>query len=91
MLNLDAEIQKLVSEDKLTAGHARALLSIQNKKERLSLANRISNENLSVRQTEEIVKKNLKNKDRGKLKKLKEINPVIMDIAEKLQRTLGTK
>ena len=91
LLNLDAEIQKLVSEDKLTAGHARALLSIQNKKERLSLANRISNENLSVRQTEEIVKKNLKNKYRGKLKKLKEINPVIMDIAEKLQRTLGTK
>ena len=82
LLNLDKEIQDLVSQDKLTAGHARALLSIQGNKERLNLAKKISAEALSVRQTEQIVKK---------IQRPKEINPVMLDITEKLQRTLGTR
>lgn len=91
LLNLEKEIQQLVSEDKLTAGHARALLAIQDKKDRLNLAKKISEENLSVRQAEEIAKKSSKDKKNAKSKMNKEINPVIMDIAEKLQRTLGTR
>ena len=91
LLNLDTEIQILVSEDMITAGHARALLAVENKKDRIKLAKKISVENLSVRQTEEIVKKLNKLKKDKKPQKTVEINPVIIDITEKLQRTLGTK
>ncbi|HHY41706.1 MAG TPA: ParB/RepB/Spo0J family partition protein [Thermoanaerobacterales bacterium] len=91
LLNLDKEIQDLVSQDKLTAGHARALLSIQDSSERLKLARKISEEALSVRQTEEIAKKISKEKSKTASKKLKEINPVILDITERLQRILGTR
>jgi ParB family chromosome partitioning protein len=91
LLNLDKEIQDLVSQDRLTAGHARALLSIQGSKERLELAKKISEEALSVRQTEQLVKKLSEERKRNKIKKPKEINPVMLDITEKLQRTLGTR
>lgn len=91
LLNLDKEIQDLVSQDKLTAGHARALLSIQGNKERLNLAKKISAEALSVRQTEQIVKKISDERKQKKIQRPKEINPVMLDITEKLQRTLGTR
>lgn len=91
LLNLDKEIQDLVAQDELTAGHARALLSIQNKKERLNLAKKISAGDLSVRQTEQMVKKISDERKQSKTQKSKEINPVMLDITEKLQRTLGTR
>ncbi|NLZ51771.1 MAG: ParB/RepB/Spo0J family partition protein [Thermoanaerobacteraceae bacterium] len=91
LLNLNKEIQDLVSQDKLTAGHARALLSIQDSKERLKLAKRISQDELSVRQTEQLVKKISTELSKAKKQKPKEINPVIIDITERLQRTLGTR
>lgn len=89
LLNLDEEIKKLITEEKLTAGHARALLAIEDKKERLKLAKKISEENMSVRQIEEAVKKdeNRKRKNRKK----EDINPAFIDISEKLQTTLGTR
>jgi len=91
LLNLDKELQDLVSQNRLTAGHARALLSIQDKKERINLAKKISDEELSVRETEQLAKKISAEKGRKKRKVLQEINPVIIDITEKLQRALGTK
>lgn len=91
LLNLDKEIQDLVYENRLTAGHARALLSIQDSKERLKLANMISKEALSVRQTEQLVKKLVDERSKAKKHKPKEINPVIIDVTERLQRTLGTR
>lgn len=91
LLNLNKEIQDLVSQDKLTAGHARALLAIQDNNVRLKLAKKISEEALSVRQTEQLVKKTVSEGSKNKHKKPKEINPVIVDITERLQRTLGTR
>lgn len=91
LLNLDKEIRILVTQDELSAGHARALLSVQNKKDRLDLAERICKEALSVRQTEKIVKRMIDKKKKGDIRKPKEINPVMVHITEKLQRSLGTK
>ncbi|AYO32125.1 ParB/RepB/Spo0J family partition protein [Biomaibacter acetigenes] len=88
LLNLDEEIKKLISEEKLTAGHARALLAIEDKKERLKIAKKISESNMSVRETEETVKKKTQEKKKNKNQ---EINPVFIDITEKLQRALGTR
>lgn len=91
LLNLEDEIQQLISQDLLTAGHARALLSVQDKRERMRFAKRICEDNLSVRQTEEMVKTHSKEVKKKRLQKEREINPVIIDITERLQHTLGTK
>ncbi len=61
LLNLPASVQKHVASGVLSAGHARALLGLENPEDMESLANRIIAEGLSVRSTEEIV--SLKNED----------------------------
>lgn len=90
LLNLDEPILKMISDNKLTAGHGRALLSVEGKKDRLLLAQKIIDGNLSVRQVEELSK----NESMSKKKKKnapKEINPVFIELTDKLQRSLGTK
>src|SRR5215813_2188005 len=57
LLKLPPEIQRLVEEDKLTMGHARALLSIESTEEQLAIAREITGKHLSVRETEKLVKK----------------------------------
>lgn len=89
LLNLDDEIKELISEGKMTAGHARALLAIEDKKERLRLARKISEDNMSVRQIEETVK--IKTQEKRKSKKNEDVNPAFVEISERLQRSLGTK
>lgn len=55
LLNLPAAVQKKVAAGVLSAGHARALLSLASEEEMDKLATRIIAEGLSVRSTEEIV------------------------------------
>lgn len=90
LLNLEEEILKFIFEGKLTAGHARALLSIEDKKLRYGLAKKISNEGLSVRQAEQLAQ-NLLQKKEKKSARQTTISPIMSDIAEKLQQSLGTK
>ena len=89
LLNLDKEIIENIQEGKLTAGHGRALLAIPNKKERLKTANAIINDKINVRDVENIAKKSKGKKSKTKAKATKD--PFIIDIEEKLMRTLGTK
>lgn len=55
LMNLPSAVQKRVAAGELTAGHARALLGLKNDADMEALAERIVNEGLSVRSTEEIV------------------------------------
>jgi ParB family chromosome partitioning protein len=57
LLQLPAEVQSLVGEGKLQAGHARALLTIGDPEAQTSLALRIVAEDLSVRDVEELVRR----------------------------------
>ena len=52
LLNLPAEIQVGIIEKKLSMGHARALVSIKNVDDQLSIFHKILNQNLSVREVE---------------------------------------
>lgn len=56
LLSLPQEIQDMVREGQLDMGHARCLLSLP-EKERISAANLIISKDLSVRQTEELVRR----------------------------------
>ncbi len=57
LLKLPLEIQRLVEEEKLAMGHARALLAVDSPERQLVLAREITARALSVRETERLVKK----------------------------------
>lgn len=54
LLDLPEEVQELMFENKLTAGHARAVLSVGDEQARIKLAEKIVAENLSVREAENL-------------------------------------
>ncbi|MDO5540532.1 MAG: ParB/RepB/Spo0J family partition protein [Eubacteriales bacterium] len=90
LLKLDERVQQMVIDDMISTGHARALLSLENKELQNTVAGRIFDEKLSVRETEKLVKSIQK----GKIEKKKpeKVNSfVYKDIEEKIKAILGTK
>lgn len=63
LIDLPDEVLELLKEDKITAGHARAILGLDNDEQMVTLANRVVNEDLSVRRVEEAVRKIIAQKD----------------------------
>lgn len=61
LLSLPADVQELLREGKLTAGHARALITAENPSD---LAKKVVSQGLSVRATEALVKKSVSKSDR---------------------------
>jgi ParB family chromosome partitioning protein len=57
LLALPLEVQQLLTDDKISAGHARALLALADVDAITALSLRIAAEDLSVRETEEIVRR----------------------------------
>jgi ParB family chromosome partitioning protein len=57
LLALPLEVQQLLTDDRVSAGHARALLALGDPEAMRSLALRVAAEDLSVRQTEDIVRR----------------------------------
>ena len=95
LLSAPTEIQQHVIEGKLTAGHARALLPLPPAGQ-IQLAEKIIKENLSVRETEAIVKSVLTIKDEQKKKQKKKsqvnnLTPDLQDIEDRLKSYFGTK
>lgn len=93
LLKLPEEVQKLIEEDKITAGHGRALLMTDDANNQKTIARKIIELSLSVRETERIVKR--LNKDTTQIVAKKEVKPVVdpnLSVAEtKLRRSLGTQ
>ncbi|MCR4786451.1 MAG: ParB/RepB/Spo0J family partition protein, partial [Lachnospiraceae bacterium] len=69
LLNLADEVQDMLVDEKITPGHARALLMINDKNEQLKIATQVFDEKMSVRDTEKMVK------SFGKPKKKKPMTP----------------
>lgn len=63
LLDLPEDVLELVREDKLSAGHARALLGLQTGEQMSAVAQKVIDGNCSVRETERLVKKMLEEKD----------------------------
>lgn len=57
LLNLPEPIQAMVEDGRLSAGHARALVSVADPALQQTIAEKVANDSLSVRQTEQLVKK----------------------------------
>lgn len=54
LLDLPGEVQDLLEEGSITAGHARAILAVPSEEGRIRLAEKVAEEHLSVRQTESL-------------------------------------
>src|SRR6185369_8382379 len=57
LLKLPIEIQKMVEDEELSMGHARAILAIESPEQQIDFAKEIIDNGLSVRDTEQLVKK----------------------------------
>ncbi len=92
LLNLPEEIQKLVKENSLSQGHARALLAVEDKEKAQEIAKLIIAQDMSVRQTETYISSLLKEKTVKKpTKEELEIARHIKALEETLSSDLGTK
>ena len=91
LLNLPASVQRRVAAGVLTAGHARALLSLSDEKEIEALANRIVAEGLTVRAVEEIVATGGAKIKGGSIKRGKLLAPRLKEIGDQLSDTLDTR
>lgn len=87
LLQLPLEVQAAVVTEQISAGHARALLAIQGDPFQKILLNRIIEEGLSVRQTEELVRKHLE----GRISSPKSRPVALNEVAEKLSDALRTR
>ena len=70
LLKLDPRVQQMMVDEMISAGHARALLAISDVEKQYSVAMRIFDEKLSVRETEKLVKTILNPSKKKKLRHL---------------------
>lgn len=90
LLKLDDRVQQMIIDDMISTGHARALLAIDNKEQQYSIATKIFDEKLSVRETEKLVK-SLKNPKKKVEKEKIEHVFVYDDLIDKMKNVMGTK
>ena len=90
LLDLPDVVQQSVRKNQISMGHARALLGLDTIKAQSAALQTILTQDLSVRQTEELVNK-LKGKKRPKPPKKDPKSPELKSLEEELQSSLGTK
>lgn len=88
LLKLPSEIKSLINEDKLSMGHARAILSIEGKQGQIEAANKIIQKGLSVREAEALSRKL---QSQPGVKSIPPKDPQVKSLEAKLMQSLGTK
>lgn len=89
LLELPAKIQRFLEENTIAMGHARSLLSIDNEKKQMKLCERIVGRDLSVRQVEQLVKKETSSRRIFRTNEKKDVH--VLSMEEALQHRLGTR
>lgn len=91
LLKLDARVQKMLIDEMITMGHARALLGFENGDDQYETALKVFDEKLSVRDIEKLVKSATKDEK----KKVKEVdeqyNIICQEASRKMAESMGTK
>lgn len=90
LLKLDDRVQQMVIDDMLSTGHARALLAVEDQEEQYTLAQKIFDEKLNVRDVEKLVK-NLHKPAKPKKEDDTSMQAIYRDIEDKLKQRLSTK
>ena len=87
LLKLCDEVQKMVVDDMISTGHARALISIEDPEEQYLIAQKIFDEKLSVREVEKLVK----DLHKPPKEENKTLQAIYQEISERLKQSLSTK
>lgn len=87
LLSLPETVKEMVRNNKLSAGHARALVGLENAVE---IANKIIEKGLNVRQTEDFVN-SIKNQPINQIKKSLKKDPNIKELEKGLSKCIGMK
>lgn len=90
LLKLPVSVRNALANRSITEGHARALLALPNEKAQTSVLQMILNQNLNVRQTEEIVRKLSGEKTEPK-PAIKPVIPELKSIENQLMQSIGTR
>ena len=90
LLKLCDEVQKMVVDDIISTGHARALISIEDPEEQYLIAQKIFDEKLSVREVEKLVK-DLHKPPKPPKEENKTLQAIYQEISERLKQSLSTK
>lgn len=91
LVNLDSRVQQYLIEGVLSEGHGRTLLAIEDPEVQYSVAQKVIDEKMSVRELENFIKKMSNPKNRVNKQQDENLNPYYKDIKEKLQNYFGTK
>jgi ParB family transcriptional regulator, chromosome partitioning protein len=87
LLSLPEDMRDLIEDGRITAGHAKALLSLPGEKKRRMVLKAVLRKGLSVRETEYLVKRISEPKTRAQKSK----DPETASVEESLQHKFGTK
>lgn len=92
LLKLDERVQQMLIDEMLTTGHARALLSIEDKELQHNTAVKVFDEKLSVRETEKLVKEVLNPAGKEKPQEKDRAQDLIYEqLEEKIKGIIGSK
>ncbi len=91
LLSLPDPIRRSVQEGEISAGHARAILSLDKERQQLEVWTRIKNHDLSVRQTEDMARFLRESEDKPNLggRPKNELSPDWLEIQDHLTRSWG--
>lgn len=90
LLKLDERVQQMVIDEMITTGHARALLSIEDKEQQYKIAMQVFDQKLSVRDVEKLMK-TMQNTENRKEKSQPENAFIYENLEEKMKALFGTK
>ena len=90
LLKLDERVQNMLIENQLSGGHARALLALEDREQQYALAVKVRDNQLSVRETERLVKLAAAPK-KEKKEQERDLSFIYRDLEEKLKSIMGTK
>lgn len=91
LLKLSVDVQRLIEDDSISMGHARALLALDGHSEQKKLAREIIEKGLSVREVERRISRWDEPRSGAKKKSIIKLDPNTRAAAEKLERRLGTR
>lgn len=93
LLKLDKRVQKMLVDNKLTSGHARALLAIEDGETQFKIAEKIVEEGLNVREVEKLMKslaKPQKEKE-NKSREDESLTVIFQNLEDRMKTIMGTK
>ena len=91
LLKLDIRVQDMLAEGKISSGHARALLGLEEGERQYQVAAKIIEEKLSVRDVEKLVKMMNRPPKEKKPEKGPDIDLIYRQVEDKLKSIMGTK